>query len=133
MANNMSPFYGVFLDKDGNEHDLWETVSGSGAASIPGAVVDYNALINKPQIDGVTLAGGNNTPEGLKLSYTHIQDTPAAVWYIAHALNSPSATVYSVNTAGEQIVGEIDTALRTANLTVLRFSQPLAGIAYIKY
>jgi hypothetical protein len=53
------PFYGVFVDKDGVEHELLELGGGGGGDG--SGVTTYSALAGKPQINGITLAGGNNS------------------------------------------------------------------------
>lgn len=66
-------------------------------------------------------------------SYTHVQATPADVWNIQHNLGGRPVTILAVDTTGEQIVGQLDAQASTDNLTVLRFSEPLTGTAYIKF
>ncbi len=65
-------------------------------------------------------------------SYTHTQTTPAAVWQIQHGLGFQPVTALTVDDTGEQIIGWIDATASTLNLLVIRFSEPLAGKAYIK-
>jgi hypothetical protein len=66
-------------------------------------------------------------------TYTHNQATPADVWNIQHNLGGRPVTVLTVDGTGEQIVGQLDAAVSTSNLTVIRFSEPIAGTAYIKF
>lgn len=42
---NMAPFYGVFLDKDGNEHDLSEFLGSVGGGGPSKAHVDGGTLV----------------------------------------------------------------------------------------
>ncbi len=113
---------------------------GGGA----GGATSYPALTAKPQINNVTLNGGNNTLDALGIpsktdldalknnSYEFTQATPAAVWMIQHNLDSQPVNALLVDDAGEQIIGQIDTQTSTNNLLVIRFSEPLAGKAFIK-
>jgi hypothetical protein len=66
-------------------------------------------------------------------TYTHTQTAPADVWSIQHNLGGRPVTILTVDATGEQIVGRLDAAVSTVNLTVIRFSEPIAGIAYIKF
>jgi hypothetical protein len=54
-----------------------------------GGTSNYNALTNKPQINGVVISG-NMTPADLGLTsntpYTHTQTAPASAWNIPHNL-----------------------------------------------
>jgi hypothetical protein len=67
------------------------------------------------------------------LTYTHNQNTPAAVWNIQHNLGGLPVTILAVDTSGDQIIGQMDIQASTINLLVYRFSEPLAGKAYIKF
>jgi hypothetical protein len=67
------------------------------------------------------------------LVYTHTQATPAAVWLCQHNLGSLSVTILALDAAGDQIIGQMDAQASTINLLVYRFSEPLAGKAYIKF
>ena len=64
--------------------------------------------------------------------YEHNQTAPATVWMIQHNLGGAPITAFTVDDAGEQIVGQVDTQTSTSNLLVLRFSEPLTGRAYVK-
>ena len=85
----------------------------------------YNALTDKPSINGVTLVG-DITVDGDK-HYTHIQATPSSEWMVTHNLGKyPSVEV--VDSAGTVVVGEytnIDT-----NTMLLTFSGAFSGKAY---
>lgn len=61
-------------------------------------------------------------------SYVFTQDTPAAVWEIAHTLNKyPSVTV--VDSAGSAVVGEV-TYLSKSEIR-LSFEAPFSGKAFL--
>jgi len=64
-------------------------------------------------------------------SYKHIQDTPDTTWLIQHNLNRIITNVLIVDTNGDTIVGERDMKSSTMNLFVVKFSVPVAGIAYV--
>jgi hypothetical protein len=68
----------------------------------------------------------------LSASYTHTQAVPAATWNAQHNLGSLALSVLTVDASGEQIVGQTDAPASTSNLLVIRFSEPIAGKAYIK-
>lgn len=96
--------------------------------------IDYDAIKNKPQIDGVTLTG-NLSAQDLMLygvsnpeTYVFEQKTPLAVWAITHDLNKyPSCTV--VDSAGSVVVGEV-TYIDKSNL-VITFSAGFSGTCYL--
>ena len=51
--HSMMPFNGWFYASDGSIHNIDELNTGGGG----GGTTNYNHLINRPQIHGVTLAG----------------------------------------------------------------------------
>ena len=66
-------------------------------------------------------------PAGSGGTYVHNQSTPAAVWTITHGLSyAPNLTV--VDSAGEQVEGEVDYAGSTVTVT---FSAAFSGKAYL--
>jgi len=67
------------------------------------------------------------------VNYVHTQTLPADVWMCQHNLGGTPVTILAVDDTGEQIVGQIDTAMSTNNLLVYRFSEPISGKAYIKF
>jgi hypothetical protein len=100
----------------------------------PGAT-DYNALGNKPSINGVELSG-NLTGAQLSLAsqvvYEHTQSTPANTWNIQHNLGKKYVDIRILDSTDEEIVGEEDWAASTDNLLVVHFSEPVSGKAYAK-
>jgi len=64
--------------------------------------------------------------------FEYYQTTPADVWIIQHNLGGRPVTALTVDDTGEQILGRQDAAASTDNLLVIRFSEPIAGIAYLK-
>lgn len=108
------------------------TASSSGGGSGGGGTNDYNDLINKPSIEGVTLEGDKTFEElGLHIvedkNYVHVQATPSADWYVNHGLNKmPSISV--VDSAGSEIVGDYEYG--DDNNVILHFNAQFSGKAY---
>lgn len=76
----------------------------------PSKSSNYNRLINKPSINGVTLEG-NKTSEDLGLdvadaNYVHEQSEASSEWVIVHNLNKYPA-VSIIDSAGDEVVGNI--------------------------
>jgi hypothetical protein len=65
-------------------------------------------------------------------TYVHSQTAASDVWYCQHNHGKTAVSIFAVNSAGEQIVGQLDAQASTVNLAVIRFSEALAGTAYIK-
>lgn len=80
-----------------------------GDSPLPGTD-DYNNLLNKPQINNVTLQG-NMTLTDLGIEgdkhYIHIQSTASDNWLINHQLNKyPAVTV--IDSAENEVIGEVE-------------------------
>lgn len=76
----------------------------------PSKSSNYNRLINKPSINGVTLEG-NKTSEDLGLdvtdaNYVHEQSEASSEWVIVHNLNKYPA-VSIIDSAGDEVIGNI--------------------------
>ena len=98
-------------------------------------VPDYNALANKPSINGVTLEGDLNAEDLDLLSdatYEHAQTTLAATWNIQHNLGKKYVDSLILDESDQEVVGLEDWAASTVNLLVIHFSEALAGKAIIK-
>ena len=98
--------------------------TGGGSAS------NYEALRNKPKINGHELTG-DMTPEQLGITgdkhHTHKQAQAAKVWKVVHNLGKrPAVTV--VDSAGSAVVGEVD--YLDDNTVRLTFSAAFSGTAY---
>ena len=98
--------------------------TGGGSAS------NYEALRNKPKINGHELIG-DMTPAQLGITddrhHTHKQAQAAKVWTIAHNLGKrPAVTV--VDSAGTVVIGEID--YLDDNTVRLAFCAAFSGTAY---
>ena len=97
-----------------------------------GGTNDYDALTNKPMINGNILQSGNNTSASLDIiedkTFACTQRTPASVWIIEHNLNKfPSVTV--ADSADSVVIGDIQ-YIDVNNLTIT-FSAPFSGMAYL--
>lgn len=121
---SMTPFNGNFIGSDGNVHNIDELSGGGGGVS------NYNGLTNKPKINGVELAGGNNAPETLKLIYIYTQNTASAVWTIMHNLNDINVAVQVIDNAGNEVIPDVD--FTSANVVTLTFAHAMTGVAKIR-
>lgn len=98
--------------------------TGGGSAS------NYEALRNKPKINGHELIG-DMTPAQLDITddrhHTHKQAQAAKVWTVAHNLGKrPAVTV--VDSAGTVVIGEVD--YLDDNTVRLTFCAAFSGTAY---
>ena len=89
---------------------------------------NYNALLNKPSINGVTLTG-NKTLADLKLLYEEEITTPSNSWNIQHNLNTEWHKLFIniIDSDNDIIYGDIDVTNSTKNLLVIKFDTPIAG------
>ena len=94
---------------------------------------NYNALLNKPSINGVTLTG-SKTLVDLKLLYEEEITTPSNSWSIQHNLNTEWYKLFIniIDSDNNIIYGDIDVANSTNNLLVIKFNTPIAGKIIIK-
>lgn len=96
-----------------------------------GGTSDYNALNNKPSINGVVLEG-NKTTEELLIEgdkfFSFLQMSPAEEWRIEHNLHKfPAVTV--VDSGGTCVVG--DTEYIDEDNVKITFQSAFAGKAYL--
>jgi hypothetical protein len=107
---------------------------GNPGAITPGTT-NYNALSNKPVLNGVVLSG-DLTAAQLSLAsevvYEHDQTAPSTTWNIQHNLGKKYVNILLLDENDVGIVGEEDWALSTNNLLVVHFSEALLGKAIIK-
>ena len=96
--------------------------SGGGGGGLPEA-----------PLTGETYGRSNGAWKATPATYTHTQSTPAAVWNIQHNLGKKPVSVVALSAAGDRIIGEEDWAASTLNLFVVRFSEPLTGVAFVRY
>ena len=89
---------------------------------------NYNALLNKPSINGVTLTG-NKTLVDLKLLYEEEITTPSNIWSIQHNLNTEWHKLFIniIDSNNDIIYGDIDVTNSTKNLLVIKFDTPITG------
>ena len=98
---------------------------GSGGS---GGTTNYNALLNKPSINGVTLTG-NKTLKQLGLLYEEEITTASNSWNIQHNLNTEWYKLFIniIDSNNDIIYGDIDVANSTKNLLVMKFDTPISG------
>ena len=89
---------------------------------------NYNALLNKPSINSVTLTG-NKTLVDLKLLYEEEITTPSNSWSIQHNLNTEwyKLFVNIIDDNNDIVFGDIDVTNSTKNLLVIKFNAPITG------
>ena len=89
---------------------------------------NYNALLNKPSINGVELSG-NKTLKQLGLLYEEEITTPSNSWNIQHNLNTEwnSLFINIIDSDNDIVFGDIDVANSTKNLLVMKFNTPISG------
>ena len=89
---------------------------------------NYNALLNKPSINGITLTG-NKTLVDLKLLYEEEITTASNSWSIQHNLNTEWYKLFIniIDSDNDIIYGDIDVDNSTKNLLVIKFDTPIAG------
>ena len=100
---------------------------GTGGSGGSGTT-NYNALLNKPSINGVTLTG-NKTLVDLKLLYEEEITMPSNSWSIQHNLNTEWHKLFIniIDSDNDIIYGDIDVANSTKNLLIMKFDTPIAG------
>jgi hypothetical protein len=118
-----SPFNGDYIRSDGSIGNIDELGGGGGTSN-------YSALTGKPQINGVTLASGDNTPESLKLSYTFTQSTEVDVWIIPHNLGRQFVNIQVVDNSGNTLIPSPE--YTSVNVVTLTFANPVQGTAIIR-
>ena len=108
---------------------LYGGTGGSGGSG----TTNYNALLNKPSINGVDLVG-NKTLIDLKLLYEEEITTASNSWSIQHNLNTEWYKLFIniIDSDNNIIYGDIDVANSTNNLLVIKFNTPIAGKIIIK-
>jgi hypothetical protein len=91
----------------------------------PGVAISEPARASVEVSTGGSLPGPPGPPGG---TYRHVQTIPATTWTIVHNLGfRPNVTV--VDTAGEQVEGEVDYVSETT--VVVTFTAAFAGDAYL--
>ena len=100
---------------------------GSGGSGGSGTN-NYNALLNKPSINGVTLTI-NKTLADLKLLYEEEITTASNSWSIQHNLNTEWYKLFIniIDSDNDIIYGDIDVANSTKNLLIMKFDTPITG------
>jgi hypothetical protein len=129
--NSYTPRSGRVIGEDGLLYNLVDLLAGAGSGS-GGSAVITPATVVAGIANGSILGVATGRVTGITFSYTHTQSTAASVWNVQHNLGNPAVTAFVLDADGEQIVGQWDAQASTNNLLVLRFSEPLAGRAYVK-
>ena len=89
---------------------------------------NYNALLNKPSINGIDLVG-NKTLADLKLLYEEEITTASNIWSIQHNLNTEWYKLFIniIDSDNDIVFGDIDVANSTKNLLIMKFDTPITG------
>ena len=121
----------LYIPQEDEQEELLLNANEEGPLNVDeearGAVVvkDYNALDNKPSINGVTLEG--NTIIAEDKTYLHEQSVPSKEWNVQHNLGKyPAVTV--VDSAGTEVVGSVEHI--DHNTVKLTFSGAFSGKAF---
>ena len=131
MADNIEPISHLEKVVAGQEEPishLEKIIALYGGSGGSGGTNNYNALLNKPSINGVTLTG-NKTLIDLKLLYEEEITTASNSWSIQHNLNTEwnSLFINIIDNNNDIVFGDIDVANSTKNLLVIKFDTPIAG------
>ena len=65
--------------------------------------------------------------------HTHTQSAPSNIWNIQHNIGRRPVSCVTLDAGGDRIIGEEDWTASTLNLLIVRFSEPVAGVAHVKY
>ena len=131
MADNIEPISHLEKTIAGQEEPishLEKIIALYGGSGGSGGTNNYNALLNKPSINGVTLTS-NKTLVDLKLLYEEEITTASNSWSIQHNLNTEWHKLFIniIDSDNDIIYGDIDVANSTKNLLVIKFNTPIAG------
>ena len=114
-----------------SDNNIKISTSSASSASIAASAwsSNYDALTNKPRINGNILMG-DKTPEELGIvedkSYLHTQTTASDTWVIVHNLNKfPAVSV--IDSAGNEVIGDV--IYNDVNQVTLRFEGGFKGTA----
>lgn len=117
--------------KSATDNNIKISTSSSGSASIAASAwsSNYDALTNKPRINGNILEG-DQTPEDLGIiedkTYFHKQTIASDTWVIVHNLNKfPAVTV--IDSAGCEVIGDV--TYDNENQITIRFRGGFKGTA----
>ena len=130
MADNIEPISHLEKFIAGQEQPISHlekiiALYGGGRGS---GTNNYNALLNKPSINGVDLIG-NKTLVDLKLLYEEEITTASNIWSIQHNLNTEwnSLFINIIDSDNDIVFGDIDITNSTNNLLVIKFNTPITG------
>ena len=130
MADNIEPISHLEKFIAGQEQPISHlekiiALYGGGSGS---GTNNYNALLNKPSINGVDLIG-NKTLVDLKLLYEEEITTASNIWSIQHNLNTEwnSLFINIIDSDNDIVFGDIDITNSTNNRLVIQFNTPITG------
>ena len=130
MADNIEPISHLEKVVAGQEEPIshLEKIIALYGGSGGSGTNNYNALLNKPSINGVTLTS-NKTLADLKLLYEEEITTPSNSWSIQHNLNTEWYKLFIniIDSDNDIIYGDIDVTNSTKNLLVIKFDTPITG------
>ncbi len=78
-----------------------------------------------------TIAQVNRMLEAARGGYTHRQDVPSALWVINHNLGYAPAAVLVVDSAGNEVIGDVKLTNDTTSVEI-SFADPFSGRAYLR-
>lgn len=109
--------------------DGWDLDNYVDLEDIPLGELSDVTLTSTADQDILMYRADTNTWGNQRLRYRYEQTDEADEWVIDHDLASQPPAVSVFDTANIQVFGDIDHV--SANRVVLRFSEPLAGVAYL--
>ncbi len=112
-----------------NRVDLWLSAVNPHATRAPMRAYSPDTIRSRRTTwPTETLPGPPTPPAGG--TYVHTQSVASDVWTIVHNLGFPPGGVQIVDSAGQEVQGEVEYPI--PNTTVLiRFNGPVSGIAYL--
>ena len=130
MADNIEPISHLEKVITGNAEPIshLEQVIALYGGSGGSGTNNYDALLNKPSINGIDLVG-NKTLVDLKLLYEEEITAASNSWNIQHNLNTEWYKLFIniIDSDNDIIYGDIDVANSTKNLLVIKFDTPIYG------
>ena len=130
MADNIEPISHLEKTIAGQEEPIshLEKIIALYGGSGGSGTTNYNALLNKPSINGVDLVC-NKTLVDLKLLYEEEITAASNSWSIQHNLNTEWYKLFIniIDDNNDIVFGDIDVANSTKNLLVIKFDTPIAG------
>ena len=131
MADSIEPvthLENVIAGQESPVTHLEHIIALYGGSGGSGGTNNYNALLNKPSINGIDLVG-NKTLVDLKLLYEEEITTASNSWSIQHNLNTEWHKLFIniIDSDNDIIYGDIDVEKKKKNLLVIKFDTPITG------